>query len=821
MHKFIICFFATAVLFAKSTGLITGSVIDGVTHQPLPGASILIAGTSMGTSADGSGRFRLENVPVGSYTIRVEMIGYRSVSRANVHVVAVRPTPLRFSLEPVILEGQGVTVSSGFFETSHDAIISSRTVDIEEIRSDPAGGYDVQRMMQALPSVVSGSDQMNEIIVRGGGPGENLFVMDHLEIPNPNHFGIQSSGGGPINMLNTEFIDKIDFYAGGFPAKYGDKISSVMDIYLREGNHEKFEAKIDMNMAGLGAIVEGPVLNGKGSYLASIRQSYLKYVIKNTGLAAIPEYWNGQLKVVWDINDRNKLMFNYIKGEDYIQIEDEEGPMNRGADNVISRGFQYTSGLTLKSLFSKNGYSLLSLGFTKSNWSYDVYSLDSGLKDTYYWQDDTESDTFLKGDLVYRFNQNVVFSTGFNFKYGQYDHNSLTDADTIFVYLYGDPVLDDMSSLRLEEYYQWLNSNPGSEPVICSVCPPVIIPEYARYQKGHLWKYAAYSQVSYHFAPRWTAKVGFRYDRVPYNSTNRLNPRIGLSYQVSSVTKVNFALGRFTQTPSYSVLLYPKNPEKLKNPHSDQIILGIDHLFAEDTKASVEVYYKTIKDKPIERSLITGSYDSEGFVSERHGRSYGAELFIQKKFAEKWYGTFSYSLTKAEGLDPRYEEDHWYDWNYDYGSVLTVIGGYKYKFIKHPWYMKIREKAWFSFINWLPFAPADELEISFRYRYAGGRPYTPKLYDYHTRTWVTIPDPGYENVGMVEWNTDRLGNYSRFDIMILRRFNFPKVSITTFFDLQNVFNRDNPWDYTYYSDGRKEMAMQYKQMPVGGVIIEF
>ena len=92
-------------------------------------------------------------------------------------------------------------------------------------------------MMQSLPSVVSGSDQYNEIIVRGGAPGENLFVMDHLEIPYPNHYPEQGKGGGPITMVDTEFIERIDFYAGAFPSRYGEKLSSVMDETLRSGGN--------------------------------------------------------------------------------------------------------------------------------------------------------------------------------------------------------------------------------------------------------------------------------------------------------------------------------------------------------------------------------------------------------------------------------------------------------------------------------------------------------------------------------------------------------------------------------------------------------
>ena len=208
-----------------STGSIAGKVIDSGTHQPLIGANVMIADTELGTSCDMDGVFTLSNIPVGSYIVTVSMIGYSAISRANVNIYSQRQTPMKFYLNPAVLESDVVTVRTGFFEKAKDGIVSTQTIDIEEIRSDPIGTYDIQMMMHSLPSVITATDQNNEIIVRGGGPGENLFIMDHLEIPNPNHFGEVGTGGGPVNMLNTEFVERIDFFAGGFPARYGDKQS--------------------------------------------------------------------------------------------------------------------------------------------------------------------------------------------------------------------------------------------------------------------------------------------------------------------------------------------------------------------------------------------------------------------------------------------------------------------------------------------------------------------------------------------------------------------------------------------------------------------
>ena len=272
--NFIIYLSFFSIALANFTGSVGGKIIDKETHQPLSDVNIVIINSTIGTSTDKDGTFIIKNIPVGSYTIQINMIGYHPIMRPNVNVTTNNKTHLNLYLEKSVVEGQAIFVNEGYFEKTQDAVVSNRTMDYEEIRSDPVGVYDIQMMMQALPSVVSDGDQSNEIIVRGGNAGENLFIMDNLEIPNPNHFGEQGTGGGPVNFVNSAFIEKIDFFAGGFPAKYGDKQSSVMDVTLREGNKEKHEIEAEANMGGVGFVAEGPIIENK-----SILYDFLQEII--------------------------------------------------------------------------------------------------------------------------------------------------------------------------------------------------------------------------------------------------------------------------------------------------------------------------------------------------------------------------------------------------------------------------------------------------------------------------------------------------------------------------------------------------------------
>ena len=795
----------------SNTGSITGQAIDADTHQPLIGANVIIVGMEMGAACDLEGRFSISNVPVGSYTVTISMIGYSAISRGNVNIYSQRQTPMNFYLNPIALEGETVTVRAGFFEKAKDGIVSTQTIDIEEIRSDPIGAYDIQMMLHALPSVTSATDQNNEIIVRGGGPGENLFIMDHLEIPNPNHFGEVGTAGGAVNILNTEFVDRIDFFAGGFPARYGDKQSSVMDITLRDGDYDHFNMDVELTMAGVGLLAEGPFSNGKGSYISSFRQAFLKYIIKSTGLTAIPEYWNSQTKAVYNIDSRNKFIFNIVGGWDYIKVEDENRPDLRGAENVEHTGYQYTAGLTYKSLFSKQGYSLISVGQTTSSWDADVYQYKNGMKDNYFTRDNRETDNFIKGDVVYKFYPNFEISTGANIKYGQYNLNEFSDPDTVWEYTNYPDGLNQTSPLV--DYYDMIATFPEYRGILDSTYN-IINDSNPVLDSGGLWKNAVYIQMRIAM-DRLSITGGLRYDYVPYNNASIVAPRVGLSFSITPITKLNLAYGQYFQTPNYWMLMNPNNDHPLKHTYTHQHVVGIEHYFADDIKGTMEVYHKSYHNKPVYFASTTeDSLDErKGFTDTGEGRSQGVELFLQKKFADKWYGTFSYSLSKSEGKDPRVGQDKYYPWDFDYKNVMTVIGGYKFTFRESQWYQQFRKSFFFPYISWLPFMVSDQLEVSFRYSYSGGRPYTPKHYNITYRRWFADPTE--------DLNTARYDHYSRLDIMVLRRFNFKKINITTFLDIQNIFDRDNVWEIMYLEDGSTEMSHQYKQLPVFGITIEF
>ena len=797
-----------------STGFLSGHIRDASTHQPLIGVNVIVKGSILGAATDQFGNFILDDVPVGSYTIYVSMIGYKSVNRSNVHVVPKRTTTINFSLNQSVLEGDGVEVTATYFEKIKDAVTSSRTVDIEEIRSDPVGSYDIMTMMQALPSVVSGSDQSNEIIVRGGSHGENLFVMDFLEIPYPNHYPEQGKGGGPITMVDTEFIERIDFYAGAFPARYGEKLSSVMDVTLREGNNHSHHQQMDINMAGFGFTFEGP-LSPKSSYLYSLKRSFLDFVISSTGMQAIPEYWSSQGKIAYHLSPTQKIYINFIGGIDEINIEGEDNPQLRGAENVDYSSWQTTLGVTYKNLFSKKGYFQSSFGKSLVALKAKVYELDQNLNRNYYFnRDDLEDDFSFRSEIVYKFSNYLDMSSGLTAKHMRLDYDNWFKSNPTYLYGYS---LSDVGQPTFVTEDQFYNSYYQKSNTIVTVLDSIGQLDTLKtnadlsYQKygGFLhWNLIPFSSLE--------LSLGARFDYISFTEESDISPRIGLKYHLTPTLKFNMAAGRYFQPPFNQYLNSVRgNPKELRNYYADQVVGGLEFFPSSDSRITLEYYIKEYADM-VTFEMLKGSdgRDSLNYykrINGGEGRSRGLELYIQKKYSNNWYGSFSWSHSISEGIDPRTKE--YYPWKYDYRNVINLVGGYKIKYKDYDWYGSYKNSMIAKLFSWLPFMPSDENQISLKYRYMGGQPYTPKHYDHNIREWYTNAND--------EWNTERYPHYIRIDLMLQQRFHYEKVNLVAFWDIMNILNRKNPYEYMYLDDGTKIMSWQYTTFPVGGMILEF
>lgn len=786
---FVAVFIQIDAVFAQSEsrGVIRGRVFDEATQSPLVAVNIMLEGTRMGTAADNQGMYVIDNIPPGIYNMRFTMIGYETRVINNVVVNPGKTTWQQIELKSTILKGEGVVVTAGYFSEAKDAVVSSRRVDYEEIRMDPGSAEDLQRVMQVLPAVVSGADQDNEIIVRGGMPGENLFIMDHIEIPNPNHFGDQGVGGGPINMLNSHFVRKIDFYAGAFPARYGDKASSVMDVSLRDGDREHMTGHGYLGMSGAGLIVEGPIQGGHGAYMFSGRKSFLDLIISSTGLTAVPKYYNFQGRVVYDLTPSHQLIMNGIYGNDKITIrdEEEESGYQRGAENVRSWSHQYALGLTWRALLGQKGFSRVTLSQTLNHWDQEVWDENDKI---YYTNLSTEIERTLKLDITYQFNKKIELNVGGHFKSIPFDIHQWADRDTLFNY---DVSVDPPQQIGVYRTYD----------------------EYKHDHDLTTLKASLFGQLKWTPYSRITCNFGLRGDYFDYTGNTAVDPRLGFSFALNPSTNINLALGQHSQAPSYiQVSAHPLNKD-LEYKYTQQIVLGFERLFREDIRGTLEFFYKDYRQVPVGSAQTTPDpFDSSNgrLLSQGKGFAKGVEFFLQKKLTGHYHFALSYAYSVSMGYDPRYNRT--YHWDYDYGHVFTFVSGLHFNLIHQPWYQNITHHVLYKIFGWmLPFA--DQVEIGIRWRYLGGRPYTQPIYYPQLQNWFvdeTVP-----------YNTERYPVYHRLDFRLDKRYMMSGWNMVFYLDIINIYGRDNIWMYSYQEDGAKKDILQFQVFPVGGITIEF
>ena len=180
-----------------------------------------------------------------------------------------------------------------------------RNIGVTEIKRNPGGNRDISKAIQSLPGVATQVSFRNDIVIRGGAPSENRFYIDGIEIPNINHFSTQGSSGGPVGLINVDFIRDVDFYSGAFPANRGNTLSSVFEFRQKDGRSDKLSSSLTVGSSDFATTLEGPI-DAKTTFLASYRYSYLQGLFKLLGLPFLPAYQDYQFKIKHKINSKNE-----------------------------------------------------------------------------------------------------------------------------------------------------------------------------------------------------------------------------------------------------------------------------------------------------------------------------------------------------------------------------------------------------------------------------------------------------------------------------------------------------------------------------------
>ncbi|HPR18788.1 MAG TPA: carboxypeptidase-like regulatory domain-containing protein, partial [Candidatus Cloacimonadota bacterium] len=334
----------------KLTGNLMGRVISIENDYPLNNVSVIIVELEQGVYTNEKGQYHFYDIPVGNYTVSFQLISYKPQAKTDVIVRSDRTTFINGELTRQSIRIEGISAEIGYFDEAEEETTSTISFSNEEIRRAPGSAGDVSRILLSLPGVAKVNDQSNNLIVRGGNPMENTFFIDNIEIPNINHFPQQGSSGGPIGILNVDFIEDVTFSTGGFSALYGDKLSSIMEIDFRDGNPNEYEGQLDFSWMGFGGIVEGP-LSKKGSMMLAIKRSYLKYLIDviDMGTSATPEYGDIQAKITYEFNPFQKLTFLAVYADDHNSPDQEDAQENQMTHYGNQDLYQGTWGMNWRS----------------------------------------------------------------------------------------------------------------------------------------------------------------------------------------------------------------------------------------------------------------------------------------------------------------------------------------------------------------------------------------------------------------------------------------------------------------------------------------
>ncbi|MEM6647824.1 MAG: TonB-dependent receptor [Bacteroidota bacterium] len=755
---FVLILFAFAPFAAvaqSQTGTLSGTVVDVDTQEPLVGVNVVIAGTTQGTTTDEIGAYELDNVAPGTYVITFRYIGFEPINRTDVVIKQRRTTQLNVGLREAIIEGEGVTVTAGYFQPSSTEATSVTSFSTEEIRRSPGSAQEIARVLSSLPGVAARGETSQDLFVRGGSPLENAFYIDNVYIPTAQHFATpDGSSFGPTGLINTEFVERIDFLTGGFNATYGDRLSSVSAVTYRTGNANRTTGEVGLNFAGGTAILEGPI-GEDATYFVSARRSYLDLIADAINAGGAPTFSDIQGKAEVKLSPRSTLSVLNLYGASTFEQTAADALDVGDSEFFVVENRQNTSGLTWRQLWQGDGFSTTSVSYSFRDRDFVLRQASSNAA---------------------RFREDL-YDTYFNIR--NVNYYALSPRAKIE---FGAEVLvEDGDYTYSGESYVSRTGIPQ--------------PAYNRELGLTSTKAGTFASAVVRPTSRLQVTPGLRLDYGSLNEDLYVSPRLSASFNVTERFSVNGSIGVFRQGVPLFIASQAAVNEDLEHLQATHYIAGIAYLLRPDTRLTVEVYQKDYDHIP---ELAPGntlgdpgySLDSRGAVlgeltSTGTGYARGIDVLLQKKLADRLYGTLSASFFRSKYTDFQGVERNR---SFDNRYLFSAIGGYKI---------------------------SDEWEVSIRWSYLGGRPYTPI-------DIVATQSAGEEVLDASQFNTPRIPAYHSLFLRFDRRFTFKRGSLVTFFSLWNAYNRANVEEFYWNFDEQFiDTRTQFSTLPVGGIEFEF
>jgi len=333
IFNLIIIYLFAIKLHAQSNGELRGRILDNETLNPISNASILFENTEYGTITDSDGFFNVMEITPDTYTITVSHLGFNDYKIYNLIIRSKGNAFLEIKLHESFASLDEVVLINNISSKNKETPLSIQTLSSVEIETYPGGNNDVIKAVQSLPGIAPVGSYRNELIIRGGAPNESVYYLDGIEVPNINHFMTQRSSGGTVGIVNVSFIQNMTLSRSAFGAEYDNPLSGVLSFEQKKGDAKKANCNFRIGASEAGLTFNGPLFKGDKSYsnttlIASVRHSYLQFVLELLGSAVRPQYWDYQWKFSHQFNDNNHLSFIGISSRDDTRIVNTETTNN-------------------------------------------------------------------------------------------------------------------------------------------------------------------------------------------------------------------------------------------------------------------------------------------------------------------------------------------------------------------------------------------------------------------------------------------------------------------------------------------------------------
>lgn len=727
---------AIAVFTQAQTYQIKGTVIDRSTRKPLEFVNILVTGMGIGASTDRDGNFTITQVPPGIYRLQASALGYKTVLTPEYRVNHITPyVQIEMEEESALLNE--ITVTASPFRRIPESPVSLRIIGLQEIEKAPGANRDISRVVRNYPGVAfSPVGYRNDLIVRGGGPSENRFYLDGVEIPNINHFSTQGASGGPVGLIDADLVRNVRFYSGAFPANRGNTLSSILDFSLRDGDMQRNSIKATLGASEVSLSSNGH-LGEKTSYLVSIRQSYLQMLFKILGLPFLPAYSDASFKIKTRFNPQNELTVLGLGGIDRMKLNlDIDG---EDAEYILS------------------------------------------------YLPKIEQETFTAGGVYRHYAgshvQAVTFSHSYlNNRNLKYQDNDESRPENLMLNLRST---EQESKLRAENTSSWSvwKVNAGLElnysryvnksfQRLYSDRPTV----YNYDTNLNLFRWGLFASADYTSPDEsFTASLGVRTDGNNYSDKmkelwRQLSPRLSVSYRLAEGLFLSGHMGLYYQLPAFTALGFKGNSDRYINKNLDytsvsQESIGLTWNPNASMELSVEGFYKYYDQMPLSvtdgiplscKGNDYGVIGNEPLTSAAKGRSYGIEMMFKWLLTQKLNLSASLTAFKSEfkaGEDEKYIPSAW-----DNRFILNASGTYNFP---KQWSLGIRVCA------------------------IGGSPYTP--FDSEKSSLVEAWDAqGKAYYDYTRYNAERLSAFAQMDVRVDKTFYLKRCMLGFYLDIQNI-----------------------------------